>query len=103
LKKIEKETDCYTCPKCQISIFHNYTGYNAHIQVCNGKSNERKFIVNDYYEVIDPNFTNNKVVKYLTIKDQMKKYKETKYYITFDIETMEELVSSNINGKNKEK
>jgi hypothetical protein len=27
----------------------------------------------------------------------------TKYYITFDIETMEELVSPNLNKKNKEK
>jgi hypothetical protein len=33
----------------------------------------------------------------------MEKYKETKYYITFDIETMEELVSPNLNKKNKVK
>jgi hypothetical protein len=33
----------------------------------------------------------------------MKKYRETKYYITFDIETMEELVILNLNEKNKEK
>jgi hypothetical protein len=42
-------------------------------------------------------------VRYLTIKDQMEKYRETKYYITFDIETMEELVSPNLNGKNSKK
>jgi hypothetical protein len=29
----------------------------------------------------------------------MEKYRETKYYITFDIEIMEELVSPNLNGK----
>jgi hypothetical protein len=42
-------------------------------------------------------------VKYLTIKNQMEKYRETKYYITFDIETMEELVILDLNKKNKEK
>jgi hypothetical protein len=41
-------------------------------------------------------------VKYLTIKDQMEKCRETKYYITVDIETLEELVSTNLNGKNKD-
>jgi hypothetical protein len=33
----------------------------------------------------------------------MKKYKETKYYITFDIETMEELVIPDFNKKSKGK
>jgi hypothetical protein len=37
LKNVEKAVDCYTCPKCQVSIFYNYGGYNAHIQDCNGK------------------------------------------------------------------
>jgi hypothetical protein len=99
LKIIEKSTECYAYPKCQVSVFRNYTGYNAHIQDCNGKSNERKCIVNDDDEAIDPNFTNNQVVKYLTIKNQMEKYREIKYYITFDIKNMEELVSPKINGK----
>jgi hypothetical protein len=98
LKNVDKATECYACPKCQVSIFHNYTGYNAHIQDCNGKSNERKCVVNND-EVIDRNFTNNQVVRYLTIKNQMKKCRETKYYITFDIETMEELVSPDLNKK----
>jgi hypothetical protein len=43
------------------------------------------------------------VVRYLTIKDQMEKYRETKYYITFDTETTEELVSLNLSGKNNNK
>jgi hypothetical protein len=33
----------------------------------------------------------------------MEKYRETKYYITFDIETMEELISPKLNKKNKVK
>jgi hypothetical protein len=103
LKNVEIDTECYACPKCQISIFHNNAGYNAHIQDCNGKSNERKCIVNDDDEAIDPNFTNNQVMKRLAIKDQTDKFKKTKYYITFDIETMEELINPNLNKKIKKK
>jgi hypothetical protein len=33
----------------------------------------------------------------------MKKYRETKYCIIFDIGTMEELISPNLNGKNNNK
>jgi hypothetical protein len=33
----------------------------------------------------------------------MKKYKEIKYYVTFDIETLEELVIPDLNKKNKRK
>jgi prolyl-tRNA synthetase len=40
-------------------------------------------------------------VKYLTIKNQMEKYRETKYYITFDIETIEELVNPKLKKKIK--
>jgi hypothetical protein len=99
LKNVDKATECYACPKCQVSIFHNYTGYNAHIQDCNEKSNEKKCVVNYDDEAIDPNFTNNQIVRYLTIKNQMEKYREIKYYITFDIETMEEIISLNLRGK----
>jgi hypothetical protein len=59
VENVEKITECYVCPKCQISIFYNYTGYNAHIQDCNGKRNVRKCVANDDDDVIDPNFTNN--------------------------------------------
>jgi hypothetical protein len=61
----------------------------------------RESVVNDNDEAIDPNFVNNQVVRYLTIKDQMEKYRETKYYITFDIKTMEELVIPDLNKKIK--
>jgi hypothetical protein len=103
LKNVEKETKYYECPKSQVSIFHNYTGNNAYIQDCNRKSNERKCVVNDDDKAVDPNFTNNQIARYLTIKDQMNKYRKTKYYIIFDIETMEELVIHDVNKKIKEK
>jgi hypothetical protein len=103
VKNIENATECYVCPKSQVSVFHNYTGYNAHIRDCNGKSDEKKYVVNDDDKVSNLNFTNNQVVRYLTIKNQMEKYRETKYYISFDIEIMEELVSPNLNGKNNKK
>jgi hypothetical protein len=45
-------------------------------------------------DIIDPYFTGNPNVKYLTYADQMDKFKPTEYYIVYYFETIEEFINN---------
>jgi hypothetical protein len=93
LKDIDRATNCYVCKNCKINIFHNYHYYKEHESKCNGKKREKKLLVSRNPQIIHPNLMNNPILKYLTITNQLQKFKPTLYYITYDFETMEENTS----------
>jgi hypothetical protein len=56
---------------------------------------DKQLIVSRKDDNIDPYFTGDPHVKYLTCTDQMDKFKPTEYYIVYDFETMEEPLNNN--------
>jgi hypothetical protein len=76
-------------------VFHNYNAYNTHENHCTGKIKNKQLVASRKDDNIDPYFSNDPNVKYLTSTDQMDKFKPTEYYIVYDFETMEEPLNNN--------
>jgi hypothetical protein len=74
-------------------FFHNPNAFQHHIRSCGGKIKDKQLTVSRTEDIIDPYFTGDPNVKYLTCTDQMDKFKPTEYYIVYDFETMEELIN----------
>jgi hypothetical protein len=70
-------------------IFHSCNAHNTHERHCSGKIKNKQLVVSHEDDNIDPYFSNDPNVKYLTSTDQMDKFKPTEYYIIFDFDTME--------------
>jgi hypothetical protein len=75
-------------------VFHNPNAFQRHIRSCGGKVKDKQLTVSRREDIIDPYFTGDPNVKYLTYTDQMDKFKPTECYIIYDFETMEELIDN---------
>jgi glycerophosphoryl diester phosphodiesterase len=76
-------------------VFHNYNAYTSHKRHCTDMTKDKQLFVSHKDDNIDPYFSNDPNVKYLTYTDQMDKFKPTEYYIVNDFETMEEFLNNN--------
>jgi hypothetical protein len=76
-------------------VFHNYNAYNSHEKHCTGMAKSKQLIASCKDDNIDPYFSGNPNVKYLTYTDQIDKFKPTEYYIVYDFETLEEPLNNN--------
>jgi hypothetical protein len=75
-------------------VFHNPNAFQRHICSCGGKVKNKQLTVSRTENLIDPYFTGDPNVKYLTSTDQIYKFKLTEYYIVYDFETTEELINN---------
>jgi hypothetical protein len=64
-------------------VFHNYHAYNTHEKHCSGIGKSKQLIASHKDDNIDPYFSGDPNVKYLTCTDQMDKFKPTEYYIVY--------------------
>jgi hypothetical protein len=71
-------------------VFHSYTAYNSQERHCTGMGQNKQLVISRKDDNVDPYFSSNPNVKYLTCTDQMDKFKSTEYYIVYDFESMEE-------------
>jgi hypothetical protein len=94
LENVDSACNCFACSKCQMRVFHNPNAFQRHIRSCGGKVRDKQLTVSRTEDIIDPYFTGDPNVKYLTCTDQMDKFKPTEYYIVYDFETMEELIDN---------
>jgi hypothetical protein len=78
-------------------VFHNYNSHNSYEKYCTGITKDKQLVVSHKDDAIDPYFTGDPHVKYLTYTDQMDKFKPTEYYIDYDLETMEKPLNNNNN------
>jgi hypothetical protein len=76
-------------------VFHNYNVYNSHEKHCTGMEKNKQLVVSRKDDNIDPYFSGDSNVKYLTSTDQMDKFKPPEYYIVYYFETMEESINNN--------
>jgi hypothetical protein len=89
LKEVDNALQCYVCSKCNLRVFHNYTSYKRHESCCDGSKLTKKLIASPLERQIDSNFDFNPRNQYLTLTGQQQKYRPTRFYITYDNETME--------------
>jgi hypothetical protein len=89
LKEVDNALQCYVCSKCNLRVFHNYSSYNRLETSCNGSKLTKKLATSPLERPLDPNYNFNPRNQYLTLSGQKQKYKPTRYYIAYDIETME--------------
>jgi hypothetical protein len=94
LENVDSACNCFACSKCQMSVFHNPNEFKRHTRSCGGKIKDKELTVSRTEDIIDPYFTGDPNVKYLTCTDQMDKFKPTEYFIVYDFETMEELTDN---------
>jgi hypothetical protein len=92
LKEVDNALLCYDCSKCNLRVFHNYTSYERHETCCDGSNLTKKLIPSFLERSIDPNYDFNPRNQYLTLISQKQKYRPTRYYITYDIETIEKKI-----------
>jgi hypothetical protein len=95
LKDSEKASECFVHNKCQYRVFHLKHAYSKHYRECDGKVKDKQLKVLTDDKIINPYFTQNPVVKYLYCTDQLDLFRPTQYYIVYDFETMEEIISKN--------
>jgi hypothetical protein len=93
LKDSEKASECFVCNKCQYREIDLKHVYSKHYLECDGKDKDKQLKVLTDDKIINPYFTQNPVVKYLHCTDQLELFRPTEYYIGYDFETMEEIIS----------
>jgi hypothetical protein len=76
-------------------VFHNYNAYTALEKQSTSMTKDKQLVISHKDDVINPYFTGDPHVKYLTCTDQIDKFKPTEYYTIYDFETMEELLNNN--------
>jgi glycine betaine/choline ABC-type transport system substrate-binding protein len=65
------------CNKCQYRVFHLKHTYSKHYREYDGQVEDKQLKVLTDDKIINPNFTENPVVKYLYCTDQLELFNPT--------------------------
>jgi hypothetical protein len=115
VKDVGKATGIIVCPKCHYAVFQNErynrnnskhqgsnTSLTEHIKNCDGKvENGKKLVVLKRNIPYCDHITSNKTYKYLLAHNRLNEFKPRRFYITFDLETMEEKNLINIGNSSQ--
>jgi hypothetical protein len=110
IKDYEELLDIHVCPKCKFAVFqmnrhndkNNNPHYYEHVKKCTGKRPDKRLIVPKVELPFCPGMMNNQEFLYLKANNMMHKWKPTKYFITYDLETVETLLPADPNSNESE-
>jgi hypothetical protein len=97
IKDIAAASGLKVCEKCNYAVFQmnrykkhfNNPHYYEHTAKCTGKLPSKDVIVSKVARPFCPHITKNPTFKYLLAHGRENEFKPTRYFITFDIETVE--------------
>ena len=93
IKDAEKLTAIHVCPKCKSYVHYGHSNlkrFEDHIKHCDGKF-KKQFVPNKEALPYCPHILNNTVYEYCLAHDL--EWKPNIYYMTYDFETMEQVVN----------